>query len=242
MVAFALFGITVNVVSFEVNFGRSASASATLRAIRSPRATSSFILRAKKKSGAAKASGGGTPAVKATVGTTSAKGKKGDIRVRLNMDVKNVGRKGEVVFVSGAMFNNVLGPQKKASRVSDEENAQNIEKALENAAAAVEAAKQLKDKIEAMTGDVIERNIGPDGSLFGVVAAKHVLEHLKDSKVELPVKATVKEMCEVDDSGAVVETCGGVETKKKGSYIARIQLNEKVDPATFAFSVQQKAK
>ena len=209
----------------------------------SARPHTSALLHAKKKAGRAGSTNasGGSPIVKTTVGTTAVKGKKGDIRVKLNVDVKNVGRKGEVVFVSGAMFNNVLGPQKKASRVSDEENAQNIEKALEDAKIAEEQAKILKVKIEAMQGEVMERNVGPDGSLFGVVAAKHIIEHLK-AKVDLPKKSTVTEICEVDDSGNVVDTCRGLETKKKGAYIARVMLNEKVDSANFRFSILQKSK
>ena len=101
----------------------------------------------------------------------------------------------------------------------------------------------MKAKIEGLTGQVIERNIGPDGTLFGVVAGKHVLEHLtKSVKLDVPAKAVVKEMVSVDANGTVIETCTGGETKKGGSFIARVQLNDKVDPASFSFRVDQKAK
>jgi ribosomal protein L9 len=174
---------------------------------------------------------------------TAAKAKPGDIRVKMNIDVKNVGKKNEVVFVSASMFNNLLGPQKKASRVSDADNADNIMKAEEEAKKAFEKAEELKGKIEALKEQIIERNIGPDGTLFGVVAGKHVLEHLtKSAKLDIPAKATVKEMLAIDASGAVIETCAGAETKRGGTFIARVQLNEKVDLAAFGFSVEQKAK
>lgn len=205
-----------------------------------PLAPYGFVLAAKKKGGSTSPSGGAS--VKATVGT-AAKGKPGDIRVKLNIDVKNVGKKNEVVFVSASMFNNLLGPQKKASRVSDADNADNIMKAEEEAKKAFEKAEELKGKIEALKEQIIERNIGPDGTLFGVVAGKHVLEHLtKSAKLDIPAKATVKEMLAIDASGAVIETCAGAETKRGGTFIARVQLNEKVDLAAFGFSVEQKAK
>ena len=173
------------------------------------------------------------------VGTTIAKGKKGDIRVRLNMDVKNVGKKGEVLFVSGAMFNNILGPQKKATRVSDEENAANIASAIEDAKQAEEAAAKMRTNIESIKDAVIERNVGPDGSLFGVVAAKHIIDHLKTvNKIDLPSKAEVKEICTVSEIGTVEGGLDGIEAKRAGSFVAKIKLNDKVPLASYAFVIR----
>ena len=202
--------------------------------------TSSVVLAKKKKASPPTPSGGGAKSpVTAKVGTTAKAGKKGDIRVKLNMDVKNVGKKGEVVFVSGAMFNNVLGPQKQASRVSDEENAANIASALEGAKQAEEAAAEMKTKIEAIKGAVIERNVGPDGSLFGVAAGKHILEHLKTvSKINLQPKSEVKEICTVSESGTVEGCLDGIEAKKAGSFVAKVKLNDKVPLVSYSFVIQ----
>ena len=199
-----------------------------------------LLLAKKKKVSPPPSSSQGTKSpVTAKVGTTTAKGKKGDIRVRLNMDVKNVGKKGEVLFVSGAMFNNVLGPQKKATRVSDEENAANIASAIEDAKQAEETAVLIKTNIESIKDAVIERNVGPDGSLFGVVAGKHILDNLKtSSKIELPSKSEVKEICTVSDSGTVEGCLDGIEAKRAGSFIAKIKLNDKVPLASYAFVIR----
>ena len=212
-------------------------------ALQSARRTSSssvLLLAKKKKASSSPSHSNGikTP-VTAKVGTTTAKGKKGDIRVKLLLDVKNVGKKGEVLFVSGAMFNNVLGPQKKATRVSDEENAANIASAIEGAKQAEETAALMKKKIESINDAVIERNVGPDGSLFGVVAGKHILEHLKTAnKIELPSRAEVKEICTISESGSVEGCLESIEAKKAGSFIAKLKLNDKVPLASYAFVIR----
>lgn len=212
--------------------------------VRSPaRSVSGRALFAKKtKRGNSTPTTSKIPLVSTKVGTTTSKGKKGDIRVRLNEDVKNVGKKNEVLFVSGAMFNNVLGPQKKAIRVTDEENAANIAKNLEDTKAAEDAAEVMKTKIEGMNDAVIERNVGPDGTLFGVVTGKHILEHLKAAKIDVPPKAEVKKICILDESGSIGECLDGVEAKKSGNYIAKVKLNEKVALASFRFLVQPGSK
>jgi large subunit ribosomal protein L9 len=213
----------------------------------SPRAdlASPLLLAAKKnnkKGGSLDAGGGGL--VKTTVGTTAVKGKKGDIRVRLNEEVKGVGRRNEVVFVSGAMFNNVLSPRKKAVRVSDDENAANIQKALEDAKQAEEEAIEILQQIQSLEGEVIERNVGPDGSLFGVVAGKHVLDHLKGCLGrDLPAKCEVKAIVRCTGGGAEgkeEEDCPNVEAKREGNYVASVMLNEKSPLAKFKFQVGQK--
>ena len=210
------------------------------RLLRTSSSSSVLLLAKKKKVSPSPSSSQGTKySITAKVGTTTAKAKKGDIRVRLNMDVKNVGKKGEVLFVSGAMFNNVLGPQKKAVRVSDEENAVNITSAIEDAKQAEEAAALMKTNIESIKDAVIERNVGPGGSLFGVVTGKHILEHLKTaSKIELPSKTEVKEIRTVSESGTVEGCLDGIEAKRAGSFIAKIKINDKVPLASYAFVIR----
>jgi len=198
------------------------------------RGITSFALEAKKKgSPAAQAA---PTAIKSTVGTVAAKGKNGEIRVKLLEDMKKVGKKNEVVFVSSAIFMNVLAPQKKAIRVNDDENASNMAAALDKVKELKAKAKELGEEMSKLTGQKISRKVGKEGALFGVVANKHIIEHLSAWK-SLPDKSMVIEICEVSEDGSKGSCLDGVEIKKSGAYQAKVRLNNDIEPANFHFEV-----
>jgi len=198
--------------------------------------SSSTALEAKKKGGATGSPAVKSTAVKSTVGTVAAKGKPGEIRVKLLEDVKKIGKKSEVVFVSSAIFMNVLAPQRKAVRVNDEENASNVQAALEKVKELKAAAKEMGEEMSKLTSQKITRKVGKEGALFGVVANKHIIDHLTAWRA-LPDKSMVIEICELSTDGSLGSCLENVEIKRAGRYVARVRLNSEVEPAEFNFEV-----
>ena len=103
------------------------------------------------------------------------------IRVRFLSDVKGQGKKGEVTFVSAALYQNVLASQRLAERVSDEQ----FEKETA-ASAAADKEEQVRltalgAKILNMAPVQIKKKIGENSKIFGAITRKSLLETLRSS-------------------------------------------------------------
>jgi large subunit ribosomal protein L9 len=102
------------------------------------------------------------------------------IRVKLLNESKNIGKKGEIVFVSPAMWLNVLSPKKLAEKISDEEMLRLESEQNKNSNQELLYARQIESKILSLKDFKIERKVGVNNQLFGSVTTKHIVEELKD--------------------------------------------------------------
>jgi ribosomal protein L9 len=92
----------------------------------------------------------------------------------------NNDRKGDVLFISPAMWTNVMAPKKLAQKMSDEEVANTAAHQAAVAAEELLKARVLQDKIATMPRFVIERKVGVGKNLFGSVSVKQLTEMLKE--------------------------------------------------------------
>ncbi|MGL4523161.1 MAG: 50S ribosomal protein L9 [Bacilli bacterium] len=111
-------------------------------------------------------------------------------------DVKGKGKKGEVKNVSDGYFHNFLSKQGTAveatpANIKALEGQQKSE--VKHKEQEVEAAQQLKEKIEALTVN-FETKAGEGGRLFGSITSKQIADELQKKhsikvdkrKIELP--------------------------------------------------------
>jgi ribosomal protein L9 len=158
------------------------------------------------------------------------------IRVRFLADVKGQGKKGEVTFVSAALYQNVLASQRLAERVSDEQ----FEK---ETAASLQADKDeqarltaLGAKINAMVPVQIKKKIGEHGKIFGAITRKSLLETLRASVPDgaFSPKMTVLEITNVK-TGVKIDS---EDIREAGSYGAKISLGHpKVESTCFKIEI-----
>ena len=103
------------------------------------------------------------------------------MKVILTQDVKNLGKKGEMVSTSDGYARNFLFPRKLAveanaqslTELKNRENAKNHKIELE-----IEAANESADKINGKTVKITAK-AGQNGKLFGSVTAKEIAETVK---------------------------------------------------------------
>jgi large subunit ribosomal protein L9 len=103
------------------------------------------------------------------------------MEVILLEDVKNVGKKGEVVKVNDGYGRNVLIKKKQALEATGKNlNDLKLKKANDDKIAAenLEAAKELSKKIEAASITVAIK-LGEGGKTFGSVSSKEIAEEVK---------------------------------------------------------------
>lgn len=103
------------------------------------------------------------------------------MEVILLEDVKNVGKKGEIVKVNDGFGRNVLIKKKQAVEASSKNrNDLKLKKANDERIAAenLEAAKELGKKIEA-SSITIAIKLGEGGKTFGSVSSKEIAEEVK---------------------------------------------------------------
>lgn len=96
-------------------------------------------------------------------------------------DVKNVGKKGEVVKVNDGYGRNVLIKQKKALEATGKNlNDLKLKKANDDKIAAenLEAAKELGKKIEE-SEITVSIKVGEGGKTFGSISSKEIAEEVK---------------------------------------------------------------
>ena len=146
------------------------------------------------------------------------------MKVILQQDVKNLGKKGDIVEVSEGYGRNFLLPRKAAVPATSQNlnvaNAQAGSKARKEAMAADEAklmAKQL-EKVEVK----IPVRIGDGGKLFGSVTGKDVSDALKKQHIDID-KRKITIQGEVMGTGvyeAVIKVHPSVTSKIKVSVVA----------------------
>ena len=148
-----------------------------------------------------------------------APGKSGSVSVLLSSDVKNLGRKGEVVSVKPAYAENML-VRTGLGQLATPEILAELEKsnlaAAEAAAAAKAKAVEARAALEKAFGDEggsITKNVGPDGALFGSVTPTEVAELIAQLA---GVSVEKKDVIECPDIKAV------------GSGVAKVRLHKEV--------------
>ena len=100
------------------------------------------------------------------------------MKVILTQDVKNLGKKGEMVSTSDGYARNFLFPRKlaveaNAQSLTELKNRENDKIELE-----IEAANESADKINGKTVKITAK-AGQNGKLFGSVTAKEIAETVK---------------------------------------------------------------
>jgi ribosomal protein L9 len=105
----------------------------------------------------------------------------------LQTDIKNIGKKGEIVEVADGYGRNFLLPKKLALPASSEN--MNVAKAQAGAKARREAmaedeARLMAAQLEKVTVEIPVR-IGENGRLFGAVTGKDVAEALKKKNIDI---------------------------------------------------------
>lgn len=147
------------------------------------------------------------------------------MKVILLADVKNQGKKGDIVNVSDAYARNVLFPKKQAVEANGKtlndlklQNAHAEKVAEEN----LENAKQLQ---EALKDKVVHIRIraGKDGKTFGSVSTKEISEACRD---QLGLELDKKKMTLADPIKAL------------GTYEVSVKLHQKVT-GTLRVSVEE---
>ena len=109
------------------------------------------------------------------------------MKVILQADIKNIGKKGEIVEVADGYGRNFLLPKKLALPASSEN--MNVAKAQAGAKARREAmaedeARLMAAQLEKVTVEIPVR-IGENGRLFGAVTGKDVAEALKKKNIDI---------------------------------------------------------
>ena len=109
------------------------------------------------------------------------------MKVILQTDIKNIGKKGEIVEVADGYGRNFLLPKKLALPASSEN--MNVAKAQAGAKARREAmaedeARLMAAQLEKVTVEIPVR-IGENGRLFGAVTGKDVAEALKKKNIDI---------------------------------------------------------
>lgn len=154
----------------------------------------------------------------------AAASKSDKIRVRLLVDVKGTGKKGDIVFVSSSLWNNALAVKRAAEKISDEQL-----RAIEGAQQAkLDAEKALAREWQAAFENAgtlkIVRKVGVNGQLFGSVNHKMLVEEWK--KV-LPSR--FEKLWEQRNIGVVdifeSDSQKLPEVRKAGSYSATLRLH-----------------
>lgn len=193
--------------------------------------------------------GGGVKTKKSSATSTSAPvTRNGKIQIKMLETVPRIGQAGDVIFVSSAVFQNQLQRQQKARLISAEEVAQ-IEKEKEaDNQAQLEAAKATKqmidDAMEAKPRDnehnvcgialEMKRKAGPEGSLFGGISPKMVMDALALTFPEGSWDGKQVKLTGVKDMD-------GQDVKKKdikhiGDYLLSVSLGRDVE-ASFILSI-----
>ena len=174
--------------------------------------------------------------LRATTLALSAKSKTSPdkVRVRLVADVKDTGRKGEIVMVSSALWSNVLMPKKQAVRVSDEELSQLEQQERSRVEKELEVARSIQADLSAKKALTFSRKVGPNRQLFGAVTVKQIIEQLRATYAALSAKASIESIVAEDVS--VADSLVNGEIRKSGTYRVKVILHPQVS-ASFGVEV-----
>ena len=109
------------------------------------------------------------------------------MKVILQQDIKNLGKKGEIVEVSDGYGRNYLLPRKAALPA----NTENLNVAKAQAGAAARRKQQATDEAKLMASQLekvsvtIPVKIGEGGKIFGSVTGKDVSDALKKTNIDI---------------------------------------------------------
>jgi large subunit ribosomal protein L9 len=160
------------------------------------------------------------------------------IKVKLLVDVKGQGKKGDIIVVSPSLWTNVLQPTKQGRAITDEEIAMENKLKIEKENTILKQAQSVAIKIEALkeaSKIVIRKKAGANGQLFGTVTKKNILESLKGlAKLELDTideKSVSIQFIKVIDIASEAGAKGSEveEIRKLGLYEVSVHLNPKVN-------------
>ncbi len=142
------------------------------------------------------------------------------MKVILIEDVKNVGKKNEIIDTSPGYAKNFLIRNKKAVD-ANEKNLANLKKLLEEKQQQhdleVKKAQELKEKLESKTF-VFNLSMGNHGMVFGKVSTKQIASKLKEEGYEIDRKKI-----KTDGVNHLGEEVIDIELHKE--VIAKIKIN-----------------
>lgn len=166
------------------------------------------------------------------------------IKVKLLVDVKGQGKKGDIIVVSPALWTNVLQPTKQGRAITDEEILKENKEKVEKENAILQKAQSVAAKIVILKESskiVIHKKAGASCQLFGTVTKKNILESLKslvkdlemldEKSVHIQAIKVINIASEAGAKGSEVD-----EIRKVGLYEVSVQLNAKV-VATFQVEI-----
>ena len=169
---------------------------------------------------------------------------KDQTRVRLLIDIKDVGKKGQIVIISNVLYMNSLGPKKHAEKVTDDEmnkleENENIKNKTE-----LDNAISIQNNIKQLNTLILNRKKGKEGQLFGAVTTKNILEELRlkfgndntlsNSNKHLIVSSINPKKS--DDGKSLGGELINNEIRKAGCYLIELKLHPKVS-TTFELEV-----
>ena len=178
-------------------------------------------------------------------GSAAVASTKGQVRVRFLVDTKGQGKRGEVAFVSAALFQNVLSPSHAAERISDEawdKECKDREASLKAEVAQLSAlAVRIRDQpIVEIKKKIGEADKEGKSKIFGALTRKALLEQVKAAFPLEPLgKMTVIDIHVLSPSGDP-EGLGieGDDIRFAGMYVAKLNLgNAHVEPALYRFAI-----
>jgi large subunit ribosomal protein L9 len=148
------------------------------------------------------------------------------MKVILLADVKNVGKKGEVINASDGYARNFLFPRKLAQEATEANlNVLNQKKETERRKklAEIEAAQKLADELKGKEVKILAKS-GENGRLFGSITSKDVADALSAQfKIEIDKKKI------------------GVDTiRQLGTFEAEIKIYPEVSTKIMVVIVEQK--
>lgn len=189
-----------------------------------------------------------------TIGGGGSSSTKGKVHIQLLETIPSIGQKGDITYVSPAVYQNQLKKGNKARLITDEE-IQRIEADKSEAdRLLLEAATRTKIELEeAMVDNLREdsqcsaessicgvalemkRRAGPEGNLFGGVTPRMILDGLKERYPNGSWDGKLVKVTTVRDaeSGKEVKT---KDIKRIGDYTVTVMLWKEID-VTFILSI-----
>lgn len=133
------------------------------------------------------------------------------MKVILTADIKNVGKKGEIINVKEGYYNNFLLPNHMAV-VASGNNMKNLEATIKNAQLREQKEKAKVEEISKSLRDfnyVMKSKSGPSGKLFGSITSSDVSRLIKNlTKFDID-----KRKIEIEGNG--IKTIGAHEIRLK---------------------------
>eukprot|EP01039_Chlorochromonas_danica_P006946 gene6947-7686_t len=155
-------------------------------------------------------------------------------RVKLLTDVKDIGKKGEIVFVSTVMYINALQAKKLAIKISDEEMQSILKIEKEKQEKALQVAQNYAMKLKDLPNFILKRKANAaNRQLFGSVNTKHVEDELRRLCPDTTLPwgnrhIGVTDLHEVNEDGSLGSKVN--EIRKVGKYIAMVRLHSDLPP------------